>query len=70
MCCALDCLDEESQNETMREFLSDANPCIFADRETADHAIGAEFADMWIGSGLPDDISANDTYYFVLVTLS
>ncbi|MCR5781477.1 MAG: hypothetical protein K6G90_01950 [Clostridia bacterium] len=54
----------------MREFLSDANPCIFADRETADHAIGAEFADMWIGSGLPDDISANDTYYFVLVTLS
>lgn len=62
---ALDCLYEESPNEVMREYLSDANPYIFKDRDPADPAIGVEFSDMWISSGLPDDISANDSYYFV-----
>ncbi len=62
---ALDCLYEESPNETMREFLSDANPYIFTDRESADPAVGAEFAEMWIRSGLPEDISAIDAYSFV-----
>ena len=69
MCRALDCLYEESQNETMREFLSDENPYIFTDRESADPAIGAEFADMWISSGLPNEISINDAYSFVKVYL-
>lgn len=62
---ALDCLYEESPNETMREYLSDANPYIFTDRNSADPAVGAEFANKWISSGLPEDISAIDAYSFV-----
>lgn len=62
---ALDCLYEESPNETMREYLSDANPYIFKDRNSADPAVGAKFANKWIRSGLPEDISAIDAYSFV-----
>ena len=62
---ALDCLYEESPNEIMREFLSEADPYIFTDRESADPAIGVEFADMWINCSLPDDISVSEAYTFV-----
>ena len=62
---ALDCLYEESPNEIMREFLSEADPYIFTDRESADPAIGVEFADMWTNCSLSDDISVSEAYTFV-----
>lgn len=62
---ALDCLYEEAPCEEMRDYLSDANPYIFKDRESADPAIGAEFADLWTKLHYPEDVSANEAYAFV-----
>ena len=62
---ALDCLYEETPSELLREYLGNANPYIFKDRDSADPAIGSEFADMWTSLHLPDNISDSEAYDFV-----
>ena len=44
---ALDCRQEETKNEELREYLGDINPYVFTDRKSADPAYYAEYIE-WL----------------------
>ncbi len=50
---ALDCLYNESPNEELGEYLSEANPYLFKDRQSADPAIESEFDEFVDGDISP-----------------
>lgn len=44
---ALECIEEETGNEKLSEFINIANPYVFKDRKSADPTVYAEFCD-WL----------------------
>ena len=44
---ALDCRQEETKNEELREYLGDINPYVFVDRKSADPAYYSEY-EKWL----------------------
>ena len=62
---ALDCLYDETQREDLGNYLSEANPYLFIDRNSADPAIFAGFSDYFDSFHNKNDISAEEGYVLV-----
>jgi len=67
---ALDCLYDETKREDLGNYLSEANPYIFTDRESADPAICADFCDYLSEKSSQDDFSPEESYLLVRQYLS
>ena len=61
---ALDCLNDESSSEELRDYLSDANPYLFDDRGSVDPSIEADFFAS-LGSAEAEDLSPEALYKHV-----
>lgn len=67
---ALDCLYDETKREDLRDYLSDANPYLFADRKSADPAVYAEFCNYLSENSPKNDYSPEESYSLVRQYLS
>ena len=62
---AMDCLYDENPSESLGEFLSEANPYLFKDRESADPALILEFYEYMKAYGSAEDETAENAYRIV-----
>ena len=62
---ALDCLYDETQREDLGNYLSEANPYLFADRKSADPAVFAGFSSYFDSLYANDNVTAEEGLVFV-----
>lgn len=67
---ALDCLFDETQREDLGNYLSEANPYLFADRKSADPAVFDGFSNYFDSFYINDNITVEEGYNFVKKYLS
>lgn len=57
---ALECLEDETKNIELGEFLDKANPYVFKDRKSADPSIYMEY-EKWVNENFQNNLK-NETY--------
>ena len=67
---ALDCLYDENPREDLGNYLSEANPYLFTDHNSADPAVFAGFSDYFDSHYNSDNVKIGEGYKFVRKYLS